>query len=180
MRIYGIIDEHPTCHRGAFVVIDTESKQISYSCPTSPNADRAKNPAKAKTIAMNQLSPTNNYLMYAALFEYCSDIRGIGHCVDYCDPESITYDLDSASVKTFIEACSVESRWLNALRMASPLPLPQDKPAMDPEANLKEQLELANEIITIDESGDDPEEAYESAVRLAELVIALAEWNSKR
>ena len=50
---------------------------------------------------------------------------------------------------------------------------------MDPEANLKEQLELAKEIIAVDDSGDDPEDAYQSAVRLAELVIALAEWNAK-
>jgi len=50
---------------------------------------------------------------------------------------------------------------------------------MDPEANLKEQLALANEIIAIDDSGDDPEDMIEPAARLAELVVAYCEWVKK-
>lgn len=55
---------------------------------------------------------------------------------------------------------------------------------MDPEANMKEQLELAQEIIELqDEAGDagysmtELSEIAEHAERLAELVIAMAEWN---
>jgi hypothetical protein len=50
---------------------------------------------------------------------------------------------------------------------------------MDPAANLKEQLELANEIIAIEESGDDPEDMIEPATRLAELVVAYCNWIKK-
>lgn len=51
---------------------------------------------------------------------------------------------------------------------------------MDPDANLREQLDIANEIIGMDESGESLEDMSEQIVRLAELVIALAEWNAKR
>lgn len=50
---------------------------------------------------------------------------------------------------------------------------------MDPEANLKEQAEIAAEITNMDECGDDPEDMYEPAVRLAELVTAYCEWIAK-
>ena len=42
---------------------------------------------------------------------------------------------------------------------------------MDPEANLKEQIAIANEILVV---------MVEQIVRLAELVIALDEWNAKK
>jgi hypothetical protein len=43
---------------------------------------------------------------------------------------------------------------------------------MDPDANLKEQLELANKIL----EGDSENWASDNAERLAELVISLNEW----
>jgi len=47
---------------------------------------------------------------------------------------------------------------------------------MDPDSNLSEQLELAQEIVTSAEAGlSHPEEAC----RLAELVLALDEWIKK-
>ncbi len=47
---------------------------------------------------------------------------------------------------------------------------------MDPDANLKEQLELADAISTAAEAGfESPEDAW----RLAELVLALNEWIKK-
>lgn len=47
---------------------------------------------------------------------------------------------------------------------------------MDPDANLKEQLEIAYGIV----NGDDEETNSESqGERLAELVIALHNWKSK-
>ncbi len=46
---------------------------------------------------------------------------------------------------------------------------------MDPEANIKEQLDLARDIIAnMDEMHD--EDLESNAARLAELVIALHEW----
>jgi hypothetical protein len=49
---------------------------------------------------------------------------------------------------------------------------------MDPAANYKEQLELANAIQRVgDESGDIDLSFAVDAFRLAELVIALDEWN---
>lgn len=50
---------------------------------------------------------------------------------------------------------------------------------MDPQANLKEQLEIANEIIGMDEAGESLEDVAEQVVRLAELVTAYCEWVSK-
>jgi hypothetical protein len=48
---------------------------------------------------------------------------------------------------------------------------------MDPNANLEEQLRLANDLVTAENT--DPEEALPKAERLAELVIALNEWRGK-
>lgn len=47
---------------------------------------------------------------------------------------------------------------------------------MDPNANLKEQLELADSLICADNT--DPDVALPKAARLAELVIALDGWLS--
>lgn len=54
---------------------------------------------------------------------------------------------------------------------------------MDPFANLKEQREIAQQIVahprTIATHSDDPADHYDavrSATRLAELVLALDEW----
>lgn len=47
---------------------------------------------------------------------------------------------------------------------------------MDPNANLREQLELALQIVTEDQSPDVLEAA---ANRLADLVLALDEWIAK-
>jgi hypothetical protein len=46
---------------------------------------------------------------------------------------------------------------------------------MDPMVNLKEQLELANEIVSITDAGGTHIDV-ETADRLAELVLALDEW----
>lgn len=45
---------------------------------------------------------------------------------------------------------------------------------MDPDANLKEQRELAASLL--DEEGMHPAELFAAATRLAELVQALDEW----
>lgn len=45
---------------------------------------------------------------------------------------------------------------------------------MDPTANLKEQLALANQIVTAHNAGEDVHEA--DVDRLAELVLALDAW----
>lgn len=51
---------------------------------------------------------------------------------------------------------------------------------MDPNANLKEQLELATEIQGIvDQSYADTVTTADKGIRLAELVLALNEWISK-
>jgi hypothetical protein len=44
---------------------------------------------------------------------------------------------------------------------------------MDPDANLNEQLELAQEIVDSEDTGFNH---HEQAWRLAELVLALHEW----
>ena len=50
---------------------------------------------------------------------------------------------------------------------------------MDPEANIREQVSLAEEIANgMDERGFDDFEGR--AIRLAELVLALDEWNRKK
>lgn len=49
---------------------------------------------------------------------------------------------------------------------------------MDPDANLNEQLELAQAIADEDEDSDRIESA-ENGQRLADLVLALHEWISK-
>ncbi len=59
---------------------------------------------------------------------------------------------------------------------------------MDPEANLKEQYSIATDIVAIWDEADDHgglpteqiEQAADLASRLAELVIALAQWNAKK
>lgn len=59
---------------------------------------------------------------------------------------------------------------------------------MDPEANLKEQYSLATDIVAIWDQADDHggltteelAQAADLASRLAELVIALAQWNAKK
>jgi hypothetical protein len=48
---------------------------------------------------------------------------------------------------------------------------------MDPEANLKEQRELAQALV--DTAEDGMQDHGHSAVRLAELVLALDEWIKK-
>lgn len=48
---------------------------------------------------------------------------------------------------------------------------------MDPNANLKEQLDLANGIMKVWDDGAYP--APEDAARLSELVVALDEWIRK-
>jgi hypothetical protein len=50
---------------------------------------------------------------------------------------------------------------------------------MDPEANLKEQRELANELIARIDAEDANFNIEEKAERLAELVLALDEWRRK-
>lgn len=54
---------------------------------------------------------------------------------------------------------------------------------MDPQANLEEQLELAESIQGItaneDRDTDDLLRVEEKAVRLAELVLAMDEWRKK-
>lgn len=54
---------------------------------------------------------------------------------------------------------------------------------MDPDANLKEQLALAESIIeqadSDDSDGDMPQIDTHDAVRLAELVLAINEWISR-
>lgn len=60
---------------------------------------------------------------------------------------------------------------------------------MDPEANMREQVELANSIITaFDNSPDDLSDMehtvmcdiIQDAARLSELVLAMRDWNAKR
>lgn len=54
---------------------------------------------------------------------------------------------------------------------------------MDPEANLEEQLSIAERLYEIDDAStddQDPEEIFRLAVRLAELVFALAKWNRNK
>lgn len=53
---------------------------------------------------------------------------------------------------------------------------------MDPDANLKEQLELAEEILMMGEVGEEEElqELEDKANRLAELVQALDGWINSR
>jgi len=54
---------------------------------------------------------------------------------------------------------------------------------MDPEANLAEQLHIAERLYDIDDAStddQDPEEIFQLAVRLAELVFALNKWNKSR
>lgn len=50
---------------------------------------------------------------------------------------------------------------------------------MDPDSNLREQIEIAKEIIRRDDAGESLEDIASTALRLAELVLALAEWNAK-
>lgn len=55
---------------------------------------------------------------------------------------------------------------------------------MDPLANINEQVELAKRIIGIaDDDGSDAinhDQLLDDSARLAELVVALHEWRSKR
>lgn len=48
---------------------------------------------------------------------------------------------------------------------------------MDPSANLKEQIEIAEQMFVLDEKGESLDE--DDAFRLAELVLALDEWIRK-
>jgi len=54
---------------------------------------------------------------------------------------------------------------------------------MDPEANLREQLEIAQQLYDIDDMSEEdrtdegPDEVFQLALRLAELVFALHKWN---
>lgn len=48
---------------------------------------------------------------------------------------------------------------------------------MDPNANLKEQREIANRLL--DDESESPDGFANDATRLAELVVALDEWLSK-
>lgn len=51
---------------------------------------------------------------------------------------------------------------------------------MDPKANLKEQIELAKQILEIeDHCTNDTENVVDLGSRLAELVLALDEWQRK-
>lgn len=47
---------------------------------------------------------------------------------------------------------------------------------MDPDANLREQRELAADIIRMADAGDDYEPVANKGTQLAELVQALDEW----
>jgi hypothetical protein len=51
---------------------------------------------------------------------------------------------------------------------------------MDPKVNLKEQIELAKQIIEIEDHNDDDTcVVADLGLRLAELVLALHEWQRK-
>lgn len=47
---------------------------------------------------------------------------------------------------------------------------------MDPDANLREQREIAKRIVALAETGEDDQQLGEEGIRLAELVLALDEW----
>jgi hypothetical protein len=50
---------------------------------------------------------------------------------------------------------------------------------MDPTANLREQLKLANRLAMGTARNDSPEARLDDAIRLADLVLALDQWLTK-
>jgi hypothetical protein len=128
MRIYGIVTSGPPMHRGAFVIVDPDTRETSYSYPTSPNAQSAAlSPSSARRIAVNQSLEPNSlqgdpqkFEHVCELLQYVGDIRGISKGVDLADAPSITYELSGHEALSLLAYCGEESKWSQALRLCVP------------------------------------------------------------